>query len=69
MTERFQFQRRRVGPQGLLLGFLLGLPQQAGGLLAGAEQLKIQRFIIRRGKHLLSSFLGDSLPRRTPKQT
>ena len=40
MTERFQFQRRRVGPQGLLLGFLLGLPQQAGGLLAGAEQLK-----------------------------
>ncbi len=69
MTERLQFQRRRVGPQGLLLGFLLGLPQQAGGLLAGAEQLKIQRFIIRRGKHPLSSFLGDSLPRRTPKQT
>mgnify|MGYP006998454949 CR=1 FL=1 len=52
-----------------MLGFLLGLPQQAGGLLAGAEQLKIQRFIIRRGKHPLSSFLGDSLPRRTPKQT
>ena len=69
MTERFQFQRRRVGPQGLLLGFLLGLPQQAGGLLAGAEQLKIQRFIIRRGKHPLSFFLGGSLPRRTPKQT
>ena len=69
MTERFQFQRRRVGPQGLLLGFLLGLVEEAGSLFAGAEQFKVQRFIIRRGKHPLSSFLGDSLPRRVPKQT
>ena len=69
MTERFQFQQRRVGLQGFQLGFLLGFPQHTGGLLAGAEQLKIQRFIIRRGKHPLSFFLGDSLPRRTPKQS
>ena len=53
----------------VMLGILVALMNKAGGLFAGAEQFKVQRFIIRRGKHPLSSFLGDSLPRRTPKQT
>ena len=62
-------QRLSVLFHHLRFCLLLGGGQQADGLFVGAEQLKIHRFIIRRGKHPLSFFLGDSLPRRTPKQT
>ena len=41
----------------------LGGGQQADGLFVGAEQLKIQRFIIRRGGGPLSVCNRDSLPR------
>ena len=69
MERFFQPQRWFILRHHLFFGPLLGLVEEAGGLFAGAEQFKVQRFIIRRGKHPLSSFLGDSLPRRTPKQT
>ena len=50
----FQPQRRRVGFQQLLFGTLLGLLQKLHCLRAGTEQLKVHRFIIRRGPHPLS---------------
>ena len=43
------------------------LVEEAGGLFAGAEQFKVQRFIIRRGKHPLPCLVGDSLPRAEAK--
>ena len=53
-TERFfQPQRRFILRHHLFFGPLLGLVEEAGGLFAGAEQFKVQRFIIRRGKHPL----------------
>ncbi len=49
-----QVQRRQRLFEELLLGVLLGLPEEAGGPLVGAEQLKIHCFIIRRSPHPLS---------------
>ena len=67
-TERFfQPQRRFIFRHHLFFGPLLGLVEEAGGLFAGAEQLKVQRFIIRRGKHPLPCLVGDSLPRAEAK--
>ena len=67
-TERFfQPQRRFILRHHLFFGPLLGLVEEAGGLFAGAEQLKVQRFIIRRGKHPLPCLVGDSLPRAEAK--
>ena len=51
----------------MFFGPLLGLVEEAGGLFAGAEQFKVQRFIIRRGKHPLPCLVGDSLPRAEAK--
>ena len=67
-TERFfQPQRRFILRHHLFFGPLLGLVEEAGGLFAGAEQFKVQRFIIRRGKHPLPCLVGDSLPRAEAK--
>ena len=67
-TERFfQPQRRFILRHHLFFGPLLGLVEEAGGLFAGAEQFKVQRFIIRRGKHPLPCLVGDSLPRAETK--
>ena len=63
----FQPQRRFILRHHLFFGPLLGLVEEAGGLFAGAEQLKVQRFIIRRGKHPLPCLVGDSLPRAEAK--
>ena len=49
----FQPQRRFILRHHLFFGPLLGLVEEAGGLFAGAEQLKVQRFIIRRVGHPL----------------
>ena len=69
-TERFfQPQRRFILRHHLFFGPLLGLVEEAGGLFAGAEQLKVQRFIIRRGKHPLPCLVGDSLPRAEAKKS
>ena len=48
---------------------MLGGGQQADGLFVGAEQLKIQRFIIRRGGGPLSVCNRDSLPRAGDKKS
>ena len=61
------WQRRFILRHHLFFGPLLGLVEEAGGLFAGAEQLKVQRFIIRRGKHPLPCLVGDSLPRAEAK--
>ena len=58
-----QIQRHSVLFHHLRFRLLLGGGQQADGLFVGAEQLKIQRFIIRRGGGPLSVCNRDSLPR------
>ena len=47
-------ERRSICFHHLLFCVLLSFLQQPRGLFAGAEQLKVQRFIIRRGRHPLS---------------
>ena len=64
MPERFlQVQWSLPFFHHLRFRLLLGGGQQADGLFVGAEQLKIQRFIIRRGGGPLSVCNRDSLPR------
>ncbi len=60
-------QRLSVLFHHLCFRLLLGGGQQADGLFVGAEQLKIQRFIIRRGGGPLSVCNRDSLPRAGTK--
>ena len=60
-------QRLSVLFHHLRFRLLLGGGQQADGLFVGAEQLKIQRFIIRRGGDPLSVCNRDSLPRAGTK--
>ena len=60
-------QRLSVLFHHLRFRLLLGGGQQADGLFVGAEQLKIQRFIIRRGGGPLSVCNRDSLPRAGTK--
>ena len=62
-----QIQRLSVLFHHLRFCLLLGGGQQADGLFVGAEQLKIQRFIIRRGGGPLSVCNRDSLPRAGTK--
>ena len=60
-------QRLSVLFHHLRFRLLLGGGQQADGLFVGAEQFKIQRFIIRRGGGPLSVCNRDSLPRAGTK--
>ena len=60
-------QRLSVLFHHLRFRLLLGGGQQADGLFVSAEQLKIQRFIIRRGGGPLSVCNRDSLPRAGTK--
>ena len=67
MERFFQPQRWFILRHHLFFGPLLGLVEEAGGLFAGAEQFKVQRFIIRRGGGPLSVCNRDSLPRAGTK--
>ena len=57
-----QSDRRRVSFQQVLLSTLLRVLQELGGLHAGPEQLKIHRFIVRRGAHLPLHSMGIVFP-------
>ena len=57
-----QSYRRQVCFQQLFFGLLLCSLQKLCGLHAGPEQLKIHRFIIRRGAHLPLHSMGIVFP-------